>query len=180
MGKGRIVLIIMGGVFLVSMIVYGVMFAFPTFCFFHLMAPPRQGMRETRKDFQKNKELILMINSFLIESEYDNIFIPPHQEKGTIYVGSGYGDVPVNNEKVVEAIVLLRKKGYSTIGKKANCVYFVRWTGKDVGKGIVYSIDGHEPNESSLQYLTKIEPMKENGWYYYEEDYNEWRVRNRS
>ncbi len=41
--------------------------------------------------------------------------------------------------------------------------------------GIVYSIDGHTPDEESITYLTLLEPLPEDGWYYFEADYNKWR-----
>ena len=41
-----------------------------------------------------------------------------------------------------------------------------------MGAGIVYTIDGIKP---SLQFLTKLEKLDRNNWYYYEADFNEWK-----
>ena len=43
-------------------------------------------------------------------------------------------------------------------------------------RGIAYSIN----NESlpTVLYLTDVELLSENNWFYYEADYNEWRIDN--
>ena len=65
--------------------------------------------------------------------------------------------------------LVLRKK-YKAITKYNNYISFLMWTWfTDAGKGIVYSIDGREPD---VQYLTKLEPLDRPGWYYYESDFN--------
>ena len=49
------------------------------------------------------------------------------------------------------------------------------WSNLDSGHGIAYTIDESEPK---LQFLTKAEKLNEDNWYYYEEDYNKWKLRN--
>ena len=151
--------------------------AFPVLYFFYLMAPPWQGIKQTERDFKKNKDAITLVKDYLADSDYDHISITSSMERGIMCVfilGQSY--VTISDDEVVEAITQLHRKGYSSISKKSNAINFVRWTGKDVGKGVVYSIDGHIPDEDSLIFLTKIEPLSEDGWYYYEEDYNKWRI----
>jgi len=66
------------------------------------------------------------------------------------------------------------------MSKGGNAVHFERWSMMEHGSGIVYSIDGTiitDGDRSGLDYLTRLEPLSEPGWYYYEEDYNEWRNR---
>ena len=168
-----------GSVALILVIVF-LIIAFPIFYFFYIMAPPWQGINQTEKDFRKNEDLIELVKDYFAQSEYDSISITSSMERGAMFVNIvGQSYVTIRNEEVIEAIMQLHKKGYSSISKKSNGISFVRWTGKDVGKGVVYSIDGHEPDKSSFDFLTKIEPLSENGWYYYEEDFNEWRIRNR-
>ena len=75
--------------------------------------------------------------------------------------------VPIRDAEVSQAI-------------SNNVIVFLRWTGFDTGVGIVYSIDGNTPSESSaLPFLTEIKPLSVEGWYYYRECFNEWRRRNR-
>lgn len=82
----------------------------------------------------------------------------------------------IKDKRVLEAITrLFEDRRYSVIGKSGNTVYFQKWErGADLGVGIAYSLDEVEP---VLQYLTKLEPLLEENWYFYEEDYNEWRTR---
>lgn len=82
----------------------------------------------------------------------------------------------IKDKRVLDAITrLLEDRRYSVIGKSGNTVYFQKWErGADLGVGLAYSLDGLEP---VLQYLTKLEPLLEENWYFYEEDYNEWRTR---
>ena len=147
----------------------------PFSVFLFQMTPLWQGQNEMEKDFITNKEQIYLINNYLVESTYDSLFINDLSE-GSAFSGLERGDIPIDSTEVVDAMKQLRKRGYSVIRKRGNCVSFIRWRNKDNARGVVYSIDGHTPNESSIQYLTKLEPIKESGWYYYEADYNEWRV----
>ena len=47
--------------------------------------------------------------------------------------------------------------------------------GMDFRSGIAYSINEEEP---TIEYLTNLVPLSEAGWYFYEADYNEWRLHN--
>ena len=85
-------------------------------------------------------------------------------------------DVEVHDSRVADAIDTLFKNGFSVLAKDGNIIHFQRSTIlNDFGSGIAYSIDGHVPNESSLQFLTKLEPITEPNLYYYEEDFNEYK-----
>ena len=145
---------------------------------YSLIGPPWQGIRQTERDFRNNEELITLVTDYLVQSEYEQISISNYNWNGSMYV-SGHGYIFIEDKEIVTAIWKLQRKGYSSIHKKANGISFVRWRNKDVGKGIVFSIDGHEPGESAFNFLTKTKPMLKENWYYYEEDYNKWRTRNR-
>ena len=84
--------------------------------------------------------------------------------------------IEIQNINIVEAINILKNKGYYVIAKYENTTHFQRWSNLDNGRGVAYSIDGSEPR---LEFLTKLEKLPEHNWYYYEEDYNEWRIRNK-
>ena len=132
--------------------------------------PLWQGKRNVERDFNKNKESILIVKDFMAELEYELIVIRPPNEK--MFAGLGNGDISTSDERVKDAIKLLGKKGYYVIRKNSGCISFQKWGIKDKGIGAVYSINGSVPTESSLQFLTKAEQMAEDGWYYFEEDYN--------
>lgn len=168
--------IFVGSVSIFVVIIIIVFLIFPTILFYYLIAPPWQGIRQTESDFEKNKESIFLVKDYLVNSGYDSVHIYKTMKSGEMSIG---GEITkIEDDELVKTINKLKKRGYSSMAKSGNGIRFVRWTGKDVGKGVVYSIDGHTPDEETLQFLTKIEPLQEDGWYYYEEDYNEWRKRN--
>ena len=43
-------------------------------------------------------------------------------------------------------------------------------------RGIAYSIN--KTDKPVIEFLTELEQLSENGWYYYKADYNEWRTTN--
>jgi hypothetical protein len=150
----------------------------PYLLFFYWMAPPWQELHRTETDFRRNKELIVIVRDYLITSNYDSITIHSVKEPETMFVME-LGSVPISDSKVIDTVALLFNNGYQSITKKENAIVFLRWTGRDGGRGVVYSIDGQLPNESALPFLVRIEPLSIEGWYYYEEDFNEWKRRNR-
>jgi hypothetical protein len=94
-----------------------------------------------------------------------------------MFTGLETGRVLINDKDVVGALNVLFKQKYHIIGKSGNGISFLRWSNLDAGRGIVYSLDGSAPDESSLPFLTEIKPLSEEGWYFYVEDFNEWRRR---
>ena len=140
----------------------------------HFLSTPGRGIKNAERDIQENKELFNIVMNFLAELESDSVYIPYYESARMMSVG-GHGDVSIEDERVVEAILQLRKRGYDNVAKEGLCIDFSRGSFVEFYYGIAYSIDGHVPDESSIQFLTMIEPLSENGWYYYEEDYNKWR-----
>jgi len=105
------------------------------------------------------------------------IYYMENSDRKSIRVHKTMSTYGIKDEEVVEAINrLFEKRGYDVISKNGNTIHFLRWTRfRDFGSGIAYSINGID--EPDLQYLTKLEPLSESNWYYYEEDFNEWRIR---
>ncbi len=138
-------------------------------------SPPNKDKVE--QYLQMNRDNILIITEYLINSEYSEIFIQnDHHERGVMFTGLETGDVQIDDAEVFDAIGELFKKTKSgVIDKTENTIHIQIWSNLDNGRGIAYSIDGKEP---SLNFLTKSEPLSVKDWYYYEEDYNEWRIQN--
>ncbi len=123
--------------------------------------------------FNRDKEDILLVTQYFVNSGYSNILI--HDANGNISIG--YNSLMITDETVKKAVNnLIDKRGYISMERTDNTISFAMWCRlSDVSRGIAYSIDKeHEP---TLEYLTELEPLEEDGWYYYEDDYNEWRVR---
>ena len=79
--------------------------------------------------------------------------------------------IAVQNDKieVLDTQITLLEE---SIEKNDNTIHFLRWTWlMDFGSGYAYSINGID--KPRLPYLTKTIPLVEDGWYYYEEDYNQ-------
>ena len=118
------------------------------------------------KIFNEDSELLETVVHYLANSESENMYITD-----TI-IGNGAN---INDINTIEAINALISRSYSVISKDGNTISFLRWSNLDSGRGIAYSINGSEP---TLQFLTKLEALTESDWYYYEEDFNEWKRRN--
>lgn len=123
------------------------------------------------RQFQRHKTNMTLISEYFCYSGYDNIYIHNTTEKGMMSVSGK--NVVIESKDIIEAIEKLKKRGVEVISKEGNTVYFQLWSGLDDGRGVAYSIDGSPP---ILQFLTRLEPLSELNWYYYEEDYNEWRI----
>ena len=144
--------------------------------------------KEMENDFKKNKDNILLVTNYLIDSGYNDICIHkykfdginiPNAKTGDTMFASGYGNVAIGNQQVIDAIdILLHQKGYGVITRDGNIICYQRSTiFRSYSSGIAYSIDNSEPEWWEM--LTKLEPLSEqSGWYYYEEDNNEWLRKN--
>ncbi len=131
-------------------------------------------VEKAQKYFYRDQEDILLLTEYFVRSGYEDVSIS--DSSGTMFTGLETMDVPIT-EEALNAVKRLRHKGYGTITRHGNTISFVMQTAfTDGGKGVAYSIDGEY--EPTLPYLTKPEPLEEDGWYYYEENYNEYRNRN--
>ena len=125
--------------------------------------------------FNKDYELLVIVLNYLASSNHAEIYIHSTMESGEL---SARGHrIDIEDVEVIDAIDALMRRGYSVIGREENTIHFQRWASRHAGRGVAYSIDGSEP---SLFFLTKLEPLSVPNWYYYEEDFNEWRRRNPS
>ena len=132
--------------------------------------------------FNNDLELLETVVCYLENSGYESV-----------YVHKTMFDYGIEDKEAVKAIKQIFRRGYDVVAKSDNIIYFLRWTRfKDFGSGFVFSVDGVEPNygvdpknplygseasPTQIMFLTKLEPLSESNWYYYEEDFNEWRIR---
>jgi len=144
-----------------------------------LIGPPWQGMRMMERDFSRNKDTIFVVRDYLAGLEHDFLRYPPFSgERGVMGTGTRDYYVDIENEYAKNAMDLLLRSGFQIIRREGNFIIFLRWRNMDNGRGIVYSIDRTLPDESVLSFLTRLEPLPYEGWFYYEEDFNEFRLRN--
>lgn len=139
----------------------------------YALLPP--NVHKAENAFKNDRELLEMVISYLENSEYESINIHKSMNSGKMHVNTII--LNIEDETVVKAIdTLFDKCGYDMIDKNGNTIYFQRWTRlMDFGSGIIYSIN--KTDKPVLQYQTKLVPLSVDGWYYCEENYNEWRSR---
>ena len=82
-------------------------------------------------------------------------------------------ELPIEDREVTAAVQRLQDS-YQNIRKNGNTIVLNQWAGlADIGCGIAYSINGTDAPK--VQFMTVLVPLSEDGWYYYVDDYNEWR-----
>ena len=148
-------------------------------------ASPHQTLEDMEYDFHVNNVHLLAVVEYLINVGYDRITVRPigrdvrrsHVDEIELFMFETRSWIPVDNKEVCYSLNALFDAGYQSITKSENFIRFVRWAGLDVGRGLVYSIDGSIPDETDIQFLTFIEPISEPRWFFYVSDFNEWRSR---
>ena len=130
---------------------------------------------------QDNKEQLFIVRDFLESGEFKVSIRRTDVDNEEMFAGLIDGErifIPIEDEIVLETIRQLFQNGCHAIGSRENKIFFSLWSTRNHGRGIVYSIDGRTPDESDFSFLTRIEPLSEEGWFFYVEDYNVWRRRN--
>jgi len=130
------------------------------------------GKDKAERFFQRDKADLVLVADYFADRDYPVVRIT--SADGLVFAGY---PMEIEDQVVRSAIErLFNKRGYKSIDKIGNTIIFHKWTRlMDFGSGITYSMNGEDA--PVLQFLTKLEPLSEKGWYYYEEDYNEWRER---
>lgn len=153
-----------------------------------LFNPPINQER-AEKVLLNDYESICTIVDYMKNSEYVDISIQSNDyvyddgNYGTWYVyddilkNQDAGSKRIKDKNIVNILdMLFAKKTYQNISKNGNTISFLLWSNLDEGRGIAYTLDGSTP---TLQFLTKSEKLKKENWYYYEENFNEWKLTNK-
>lgn len=134
-----------------------------------LNIPP--SLSKVESYFERDKEELYLITNYLIKFGTSDLYT--YEDCKTALMD--LEKVEISDEKVVAALRRLREKGYTAIDKNGNTIEFRLWEGiRDLSCGIAYLIEG---DEIAIQYVTEIEPLPEDEWYYYVTDYEEARSR---
>ena len=137
----------------------------------NIIFPPSPSMEKIEKIFQNDKEILEPIVNDFLESGYASIYMRSSQS-GFMFAETTHDQlgkyVTIENPEISNRIdILFDKKGYESIVKSDNTVYFQRWAVDSQSIGIAYTTDGSIPN---IGYLTKYAPLSEENWFYYETD----------
>ena len=126
-------------------------------------SPINENSIET--EFSRNYKLMITVVDYLKLAGDADVYINSSFGKGVISISGT--EMKIGIDEVEDAIHKLQNRGFSVISKEGKTIVFQRWSNLDNGRGVAYSIDGLEPK---LQFLTKVEPLTETNWYYYEEN----------
>ena len=126
--------------------------------------------------FEQDYVLIQDIAKYLLSLEEPYVGIDLKRNE----VKSEFGEpMKFQSSEIEELVGELKEKGYYHIQKKENVVVFDVWRRRfnvEFESGFVYSVDG-SGDLSAIQFLISQRPLSEESWYYYEVDFNEWRVK---
>lgn len=143
--------------------------------------------KKIKKEFYDNYDTISYITEALEEeTSYSIIKI---QGVDYIYDDGNFGtwfvcDDEIGTERtekiqdveLVEALnKIFKERKYEVVRKNDKTILFQLWATLDVGKGVVYVSGGEEP---SIEFLTKYEKLDKENWFYYESDFNKWKLKN--
>lgn len=133
--------------------------------------PSPISKQNMENEFSKNKEILLSVAKYLEKQEYISIYITSTDKKGEMFASINNKEagkrIQISDDLIATNITdLFEKYNYNVITKEGNDIYFQRWSNKDYGRGVVYSTDGERPKN---ELITKLEPLSEKNWYFYEE-----------
>jgi hypothetical protein len=152
-------------------VIFGRMFIIFLLSLWSVFTP---GKGTLERDLQKNEEAILLVKDYLVEADYSIMRIYKFDEPGMILEYSGFTRVPIDNAEVVEAMNELFKYGFEVISKSGNHILLQRWSRfSGTAGGIMYSTDGSVPEKNMFPYVTRLVSMSKEGWYYYEEVFDD-------
>jgi len=138
-------------------------------------SPPRDAAERMEEYLQRDKELFVTIRDYLVDMRYEystnsisvGLFMPSGQRfDGTMSVGE-HGRVAIENETVLSAIRRLFSNGFYFITISHNRVTFARWSTLDNAWGALYLLEGDESYSTPDVSVTILEPLSEEGWYFY-------------
>jgi len=138
-------------------------------------SPPLPDNAWMEEDFQENKDLLVIVRDYLVELGYTyntnsiqvSYAMLDGWFDGTVFVGLEHGRVPIANQTALDAIHLLFENGYRVINLSNNHIRFQRWSNRHQGRGALYMTEGTVPYTRSPTEITILEPLSEEGWFFY-------------
>jgi hypothetical protein len=142
------------------------------FCALIITIFPRKiSLNKVENIFDKKKDTFIELALYFEDLEYSDIYISSASKEGNMSVvidnEGSLKHIQISDTTISKNLYdIMKKYRYSILSKSNNCIYFQLWANIDYGRGIVYSMDGYEPKN---EYITILEPLSENDWYFYEE-----------
>ena len=137
-------------------------------------------IKQMEEYFQSDREQLQIIVDYFLHTNFDNITIwgvdNIENVQIEMFTGLETGRVLVSDENVSRAIKDIFMGGYRLVEKNENGVKFLRWSIRNHGRGIVYSIDGSIPDSDTILFLTELHPLSEENWFVFVENFSEYRT----
>ena len=156
---------ILPAAFMILVLIFAFLFFFPALVIGGVFSP-RVTPSIAQRDYQRYEAQFNRIAQYVSENNINDFYIHEDELKD--------GSIP--DEEVYRALEILMKAKYRTIGIEENTLFFQKYATLDCGRGILYVLDGGEPY---LQFLTDAKELAAENWYYYEDDFNQWRLENK-
>ena len=139
--------------------------------YINILFPAPISKRSMENEFLKQKDILLRLAEYLEKQEYSRIHITSTSKRGEMFASRNTDEmgkhIQILDNSIVENISeLFEKYNYKVIKKQTNGIYFQRWSNRDYGRGVVYTINAERPKN---ELITKLEPLSEENWYFYEE-----------
>jgi len=136
------------------------------------------GVYVAEREFEENVEAILTVRDYFAGLENNFLMYPSVGGGERMMLASSFGPrkyIPIEDENARLAMDSLIESGYVRVTKSNGLIYFMRWRDSGTMSGMVYSTDRHHPHSGIISFLTKVEPMSEEGWFYIETHQTEYR-----
>lgn len=137
--------------------------------FFNQPVSQERMMDIFKKDYELLHEIVVYCDSI----EYEHVRFDMDMQSHEISMSISGENIEFKNKSIEKTIHTLMNKGYVIIEKYDNNITFQRWANMDADRGFVFSLDGEKP---TLQFLIKLKKLNKKNWYYYETDFNKWRL----
>lgn len=156
----RFLLFVLTRSLLVFLIIFIVISIIPFLLFSPAFMPSYQ---KCERILQRDKEYLSFITT---STDYRNLYITDLED-----IEEHFGDP--EDESIKEAMeYLLQRRRYRLITAGNGSFKFQVWATLNKDCGIAYSYDNEEPH---IEFLTQLEPLSEEGWYYYVSDFDAYR-----
>ena len=124
--------------------------------------------------FEEDIDDLQVVADYLCDFDYDYVII--EDSKGTMIVDGGE-KVSIDNDEIKQTIKDLLNKGYRCLSKNYDTIEFDRWDKSfdmEFQAGFAFVYDGSE--DLDISFVVHQEPLSKDNWYYYEANYNEYRL----
>lgn len=124
--------------------------------------------------FEEDIDDLQLVADYLCDFDYDYVIIENSKD---IMIVDGGERKPIANVDVKEIVESLFSKGYQRLAKNYNTIKFHRWDKSfdmEFQAGFAFVYDGSE--DLDISFVVHQEPLSKDNWYYYEANYNEYRL----